>query len=255
MKLLLRMIQKESGTIRILGRNDPDDAGLDKEEIGVVLDEPGFPECVTARQINKILKYSYRSWEEETWFSYLKKLNIPQDRKFSEFSRGMKMKLGIAAALSHRPRLLIMDEVTSGLDPLMREKVLDLFNEFTRDETHSILLSSHIVGDLEKICDYIAFLHQGKLLLCEEKDVLLAEYGLVHGTAQEIARLEQDVTENDEESRDEKSGLQKSGRVVFGKRQSAYGVEALVRRDRISGHMGIRPVSIEELFLFMAKED
>ena len=179
-KLILDMIHKDSGTIQVMGKDNLENTRLLKEDIGVVLDEAGFPECLNARQVNKIMKNTYRNWDAGVYENYMKKLSIPSEKPFKDFSRGMKMKLAIAVAMSHHPKLLILDEATGGLDPVARSEVIDMFNEFTRDENHSVLMSSHIVSDLEKICDYIAFLHKGKLLLCEEKDVLMEEYGVLH---------------------------------------------------------------------------
>ncbi len=146
----------------------------------------------------------------------------------------MKMKLGLAVALSHHPKLLIPDEATSSLDPVIRDEILDIFNEFTRDESHSILISSHIVSDLEKICDYIAFLHKRKLLLCQEKDVLKAQYGILCCSAQELSLLPQSA--------------------VLGKKETVYGVEAIVQRSQVPTGIPLSPVDIEQLLIFMTKE-
>lgn len=234
-KLILDMIRKESGSVTILGRDNQDDIQVTKEDIGVVLDEVGFPECLTAKQAGSIMRYTYRNWDEDVYRDYLKKMSVPMDKSFKEFSRGMKMKLGIAVALSHHPKLLILDEATSGLDPVVRDEVVDMFSEFTRDEDHAILISSHIVSDLEKICDYIAFLHKGKLLLCEEKDRLLEEYGIVHCTSEQLQELDPSA--------------------VCGRKESAYGVEAIVQRDAVPAGMKLSQASIEELFVFMVKEE
>ena len=145
------------------------------------------------------------------------------------------MKLGIAVAMSHGAKLLLLDEATSGLDPVVRDEVVEMFSEFTRDENHSILISSHIVSDLEKLCDYVAFLHQGRLLLCEEKDLLLGQYGIVHGSAEQLDAID--------------------SAAVIGKRVNAYGGQIIVRRDAVPAGMAISPVSIEELFVFMVKEE
>lgn len=232
-RLILDMIKRDSGTISVLGRDNRDNFRLTKEDIGVVLDSVGFPEFLTARQLDRIMKSSYKNWDEAQFFAYLKKLNVPESKAFKEFSRGMKMKIGIATAMSHGARLLILDEATSGLDPVARDEVLDMFSEFTRDEKNSVLISSHIVSDLEKICDYIAFIHRGKLMLCEEKDVLLEEYGIVNCRPEELARIPEGA--------------------VIGRRESAYGVRAIVRRCAAPG-MQISPVTLEELFVFMVKE-
>ena len=168
-KLILDIIRKDSGTIRILGKDCSTETSIPKEEIGVVMDEVGFPECLTPTQIGLIMKDSFNNWDSSLYSQYLQTFHLPEKKEFGQFSKGMKMKLGIAVALSHHPKLLILDEATSGLDPVVRDEILDIFNDFTRDESHAILISSHIVSDLEKICDYIAFLHKGKLVFMKKK--------------------------------------------------------------------------------------
>ena len=230
-KLMLDMIRKDGGTVRILGK---DSAEISKEDIGVVLDEVGLPTCLTACQVDKIMSKAYTQWSSDEFFAYLKRLNVPENKAFSALSRGMKMKLGIACALSHKAKLLILDEATSGLDPAVRDEVIDILLDFTRDEEHSVLISSHIVSDLEKICDYIAFLHKGRLILCEEKDRLYEQYGIIRCDEKTLSAIEPSA--------------------VIGKRVSAFGVEAIVRRDTVPEGVSIAPVGIEELFIFMVKE-
>ncbi|MDO5136696.1 MAG: ABC transporter ATP-binding protein [Eubacteriales bacterium] len=234
MKLILDMIRRDSGTITILGRDNQADIRSLKEEIGVVLDEVGLPSVLNARQIGRVMKGTFRSWEEETYEGYLRRFSIPCDKPFRDFSRGTKMKLGIAVALSHRARLLILDEATSGLDPVIRDEILDIFNEFTRDEDHTILISSHIVSDLEKICDYVAFLHKGRLLLCEEKDKLKERYAIIHCSQETLEKIPK--------------------AAVIGVKRNAYGAEAIVERKSIPPQAEESPVDIEQLFIFMTKE-
>jgi ABC-2 type transport system ATP-binding protein len=228
-RLLLGMTKPDGGSIRVLGAER-----ADKEQIGVVLDEPAYPECLTPRQLGRVMAGIFKSWDPAAYAGYLKKLSLPEDKSFKDFSRGMKMKLSIAAALSHHPRLLVLDEPTSGLDPVVRDEVVELFADFAREEDHSVLISSHIVSDLEKLCDYVAFLHKGRLLLCEEKDALREEYGL--------ARL----------SRADFEALDPA--VVVGSRRSPYGVSAILRRDAAPAGLELEPVSIEDLFILMVKE-
>lgn len=233
-KLILDMIRKDSGTITILGKDNSTGIELIREDIGVVMDEAGIPECLNVKQVGKVMKNIFRSWDEQEYTRLTARLSLPEKKPFKDFSRGMKMKLGIAIAMSHHSKLLILDEPTSGLDPVVRDEVVEMFSEFTRDEDHSILISSHIVSDLEKLCDYIAFLHKGKLLLCEEKDLLLAQYGLIHCTAEELDAIPKEA--------------------ILYRKSNPYGAEALVLRDAVPAGMHISPVSIEELFIFMAKE-
>ena len=233
-KLILDMLHKDSGTITILGKDNEKDISLTKEDVGVVMDEVGMPECLTAKQIGNVMKHTFRNWNEAEYARLLQKLSLPDNKPFKDFSRGMKMKLGIAVAMSHGAKLLLLDEPTSGLDPVVRDEVVDMFCDFTRDENHSILISSHIVSDLEKLCDYVTFLHKGKLLLCEEKDVLLSEYGIIHCTVEQLSELDKEV--------------------IRYRKETPYGAEVIVPRKDAPNGFKLSPISIEELFVFMVKE-
>ena len=230
-RLILGMLRPDGGTVTILGRDNRDNLALTKQDIGVVLDEVGIPECMTPKQVGRVMADVFTRWDAKTYEGLLERFSLPENKKFREFSRGMKMKLGLAVALSHEAKLLILDEATSGLDPVVRDEVVSILSEFTRDESHSILISSHIVSDLEKLCDYVAFLHRGKLLLCEEKDMLLSEYGILHCRPEDLPET-----------------------GVLHKKLSPYGAEAIVRRDAVKPGTALSPISMEELFVFMSKE-
>ena len=234
-RLLMNALRPDSGTVRVLGVDaaSPEFRAV-KEEVGVVLDEAYYPETLTAVQVGKVMAGTYRRWEQGTYEGFLRRFGLPEKKPFKDFSRGMKMKLAIAVALSHQPKLLILDEATSGLDPIVRDEVLEIFNEFTREEDHSILISSHILSDLEKLCDYIAFLHQGRLLFCDEKDQLLEAYGIFTGTAEQLESLREEA--------------------VMGREASGYGgVRALVRRDEVPAALELERASVEDIILFMVK--
>lgn len=234
-RCILDILHKDGGTITVLGRDNRDNLKLTKEEIGVVTDEVGIPECLNAKQVGKIMKNTFKSWDEKAYENYLTKLAIPDGKQFKDFSRGMKMKLGIAAALSHGSKLLLLDEATSGLDPVVRDEVVEMFGDFTRDESHSVLISSHIVSDLEKLCDYVAFLHKGRLLLCEEKDRLLEEYCILRCEAERLKTLDP--------------------KNIISKKETPYGAEAVILRSAVPKDADISPVSLEELFVHMVKEE
>ena len=234
-RLLMGALRPDSGRAAVLGMDAsaPEFTRM-KENIGVVLDEAHFPETLNALQVGKIMADTYRQWEQAVYEDYLKRFDLPEKKPFKDFSRGMKMKLSIAVALSHQPKLLILDEATSGLDPIVRDEVLEIFNEFTREEDHSILISSHILSDLEKLCDYIAFLHRGQLLFCDEKDQLLETYGVFAGTAEQLESLREEA--------------------VLGREASGYGgVRALVRREEVPAGLGLERATVEDIILFMVK--
>ena len=227
-KCLLGLVRPEAGQIRVLGR----EAVSAREDVGLVLEPTAFPESMNARQIGKILSGVYRSWDAAAYASLLERLRVPGEKPLKDLRRGNRMKLSICTALSHHPRLLVLDEPTSGLDPVVRDEVVNLLLDFTRDEEHSVLISSHIVSDLEKLCDYIAFLKDGRLMLCEEKDRLLEEYRLVQCAPEELARIDP--------------------ALIKGRRETDYGVSALVPEAAVPAGMHSAPVDIEELFVLMA---
>ena len=179
----LGLIQRESGSVSILGKEQLDAAT--KEQIGVVFDGSNYPEILSPQKLSRVMKNIYRSWDETAYFRLLKQFSLPPDKQIKQFSKGMKMKLAISAALSHRSKLLILDEATSGLDPIVRDDILYMLLDFVQEEEHSILLSSHITSDLEKIADYIVFIHEGKVVFSRPKDDLTEQYGILScGAAQ-----------------------------------------------------------------------
>lgn len=175
---ILDLIHKDDGTVTFWGQELSSAKQL-KEDIGVVFDGINFYETLTAAKVGKISQTAYKQWDDRLYREYLNRFQLPADKEIKTFSKGMKMKLCIAVALAHKPKLLILDEATSGLDPVMRDDILDVFLEFVQDEEHSIMISSHITTDLEKVADTITFIHQGKVLFCKAKDELLYHYGII----------------------------------------------------------------------------
>ena len=175
---ILDLIKKDDGTVTFWGQELSSSKQL-KEDIGVVFDGVNFYETLTPAKVGKISEKAYKQWDEYLYRDYLKRFGLPLDKEIKTLSKGMKMKLCIAVALSHKPKLLILDEATSGLDPVMRDDILEVFLDFVQDENHSILMSSHITTDLEKVADYITFIHQGKVLFCKTKDELRYKYGII----------------------------------------------------------------------------
>ncbi len=233
-RLIMDALERDGGTVSVLGVDNKSPAFMDvKQDVGVVLDETCVPEVINARQLGKIMAGTYKNWDQAAYEGWIERFRLPADKKVKDYSRGMTMKLGIAAALSHRPRLLLLDEATGGLDPMVREELLEVFADFAAQDGHGVLLSSHIVSDLERICDYIAFLHKGKLVLCEEKDVLLDKYAVLKCTREQLANIPQEA--------------------VHGKRVGTYGVEALVERELVPNGLVLDRATLEDIILYMVK--
>ena len=236
-KCILNMLHRDGGTITVFGRDNRKEERAVKEQIGVVLDECLFHDLLQPKQIGKILSSLYPNWDNQIFEHYRKKFGLTGNKTVKEFSRGMKMKLAIAAAFATRPRLLILDEATSGLDPVVRDEILDEFLEFIQDENHAILISSHITSDLEKVADYITYLHQGKVVLSEAKDVIQDSYGRLGCTAADLLTVD---------SKD-----------LVRVRKGSYGCEALVS-DRAAfrkkyPQLMVEPISLEDIMLFIGK--
>lgn len=174
---ILGLIRKDSGTISILGETDID--AVHKDNIGVVFDGNNYPDMLTPKQLGKVFENIYSSWDKKKYRELLDRFDLPINKKINQFSKGMKMKYAISVAFSHHSKLLILDEVTSSLDPIMRDEILDMFLDFIQDEENSIVVSSHITSDLEKVADYIVFIHKGKIVFSKPKDELLENYGIL----------------------------------------------------------------------------
>lgn len=175
--LILDQLKRDGGEIEILGKQN--DSYLHKENIGVVFDECKFHSVLHAKDIGRILSGSYKTWDMNLFLEYIKRFEVPLNKPIGKFSKGMKMKLSIICALSHRPQILILDEATTGLDPVVRDEILNVFLEFIQDEEHSILFSTHITSDIQMVADYVILIHNGKIIFEEKKDELIYNYGIV----------------------------------------------------------------------------
>ena len=189
---ILGLIKKDAGTISILGKQEEEIDNSIRNQIGVVFDGSNYPDVLSAKKLNNVFKKIYGTWNENRFFSLLREMSLPIDKKIKDFSKGMKMKLSIAVAFSHNSKLLILDEATSGLDPVVRDDILDMFLDFVQDESNSILVSSHITSDLEKVADYIVFIHKGKVVFCKSKDELRYKYGIIRCGAAQFDAIDKD---------------------------------------------------------------
>ena len=238
-KCILNLIRRDGGEIQVLGLDNLRDEQAVKAQVGVVLDETTFHDGLTAPQVGKILSKLYPNWDAALYQSYLEKFGLTGKKQVKVFSKGMKMKLAIAAAFSTRPQLLILDEATSGLDPVVRDEILDEFLDFIQDEEHAILLSSHITSDLEKVADYVTYLHRGKVAVSGAKDELLDTYGRLVCARSDLEQVDP--------------------ALLVGVRTGQFGCEALVRDKhafvRFYPGLTVDPVTLEDIMVFTVKGD
>ncbi|WP_164170377.1 ABC transporter ATP-binding protein [Ruminococcus flavefaciens] len=231
---LLNIVKKDEGEIKLLGLDSVKDEFEVKSQIAAVFDELPFDDRLNANDINKILREVFEQWSSETFFGYLDRFSLPRKKKFGKFSKGMKMKLQIASALSHNAKLLIMDEATTGLDPVVRNEILDIFLEYLQNEEHTILMSSHITSDLDKVADSVTFIDKGKLLISGYKDDILDSHGVLKCT-------KNDYKEIDPED-------------IISARLSDFGAEVMVadRAECSRKYSGavIDPTTLEEIMIY-----
>lgn len=232
-KAILDIVKRDGGEVFFFNKSINSSLKSIKEDVGVVQDQTCIPVNLNADEVGKIMSRIYSGWNWRDYENKLGQFSLDKGKKIKDYSRGMGMKLQIAIALSHNPRLLILDEGTSGLDPVVREEILDIFLDFIQDDNHSVLMSSHILSDLEKISDYITYIHKGKILFSEQKDILLEQYGVLKCSKEEFSKIDKSL--------------------IKGVRENSFGVEALISKKRIIGKNVIDKASIEDIMVFMAK--
>ncbi len=233
-KLLLGLLKKDEGEITVLGASKIDDVKL-KDRIGVVYDDLLFPNEMTLLGVEKFCSRVYSNWDNKSFNQLRTSFKLSDKQIIKNYSRGMRMKLSIAIALSHNADLLILDEATSGLDPIVREEILDLLLDYMQDENHTVLISSHILSDLEKVADYIAFINNGKIMFMEAKDELKENYGICT------------LSSEDAENLDEKA--------IVGRRVHSFGQELLVKRNLVPKTIKLEKPSIEDIMIYFVKGD
>ena len=189
-KLILNQLRRDGGSIEILGEDNT--KYLQHGSIGVVFDECKFHDVLNAQDLGEIMSGIYNTWDQALYTQYLKQFGIPLAQRIKELSKGMKMKLSIICAISHHPDILILDEATTGLDPVVRDEILDLFLDFIQDEQHSVLFSTHITSDIQKIADYVVLIHNGKLIFEEQKDEMIYNYGIIRCKKADFSQINPD---------------------------------------------------------------
>jgi ABC-2 type transport system ATP-binding protein len=236
-KSILNIVQTDSGSIKLLGMDVSEREVEIKSRIAVVFDEIPFHDVLTADKLNKILKEMYTTWNSDTFYAYLDRFALPRKKAIGQLSKGMKMKLQIATALSHGAELLIMDEATSGLDPVVRSEMLDVFMEYIQDENHSILMSSHITSDLERVADSITFIHGGKILMSGYKDDILENHGIIKCSRDDVSKV--------------------SAENIVSVRTSNFGAEVMVKnlsKNKSSyNNFVLDSTTLDEILLFYVK--
>lgn len=231
---LLNITDIDGGEIRLLGLDHIGDETEIKKRIAVVFDEFPFHDVFNAADMARIFEGLYPEWDNAVYSAYLERFKLPAKKKIGQYSKGMKMKLQIACALSHNAELLVMDEATTGLDPVVRDEILHIFMEYLRDGERSILMSSHITGDLEKTADSVTFIDKGKILLTGCKDIILETHGILKCGKDELGNID--------------------GDDIISVRTNEFGTEVMVS-DRSSaqnkyGGAVIDPASLDDIMLY-----
>lgn len=235
-KALMALIRRDSGKITILSKENGMQFADIRQKVGVVFDECALPSNLTPDNINLMMKYIYKEWDSSLFLRYLKDFDLPKNKIIQSFSRGMKMKLAISAALSHNPRLLILDEATGGLDPISRNQILDIFSGYAKQNDCAVLISSHILTDLEKICSSISFIHKGKIILSGEKEQLLKSFYRIRCCEEQLKKIPSEK--------------------IYGFKRDSFGIDGLVERTAVLDGIEYASPSLEDIMVFLtAKEE
>lgn len=234
-KAILGLLKDGEGEITVLGEDSRKLSLETKEKIGVVFDGLSFPENLKAKQLDRVMKGIYKTWSSDKFLDYMKKFDLPMEKRFRQFSRGMTMRLSIAAALSHATELLVLDEPTGGLDPVVRSEILDIFLEFMQDENHSILMSTHVTSDLEHIADYICFIHKGEIVFTMERNEMLEKHRILKCTDEQLSRIDKSD--------------------IIGVRKGRFQNEVLTFSSSKYPDIPADAPTIEEIMVFYVKED
>lgn len=236
-KLILDVVHRDGGTVRLFGTDisDPKTFAALRQRIGIVYDDCCFPEQLQLGSLSTIMRRIYSAWDCNAFDNWLSRFSLDRAQTIAQLSRGMKMKLSLAVALSHNAELLILDEPTGGLDPVVRDELLDIFLEFVQDETHSVFVSSHITTDLEKIADYITFIHNGEILLSDEKDLMLERFGILKCDNDTLCALEPSA--------------------IRGVRSNQFGAAALVERSAVPKGFELEAATLEDIMLYTIKNE
>ncbi|MDO9533857.1 MAG: ABC transporter ATP-binding protein [Bacillota bacterium] len=237
-KLIMNLVKKDGGKVRVFGRDNETDEQEIKQEIGFVYDENHYYEELTPGEIRGIIAPFYRKWDNEVFHRFLDRFELPRQKKLKNYSRGMKTKFSLAMALSHGASLVIMDEPTSGLDPVFRREILDILRDLLQDEQKSILFSTHITSDLDRVADYITFIHKGAIVFSDERESILESYGLVKGSRE---LLDGDIRKE-----------------FVGIRETSFGFEALTRdlttaRKSFQEQAVVEKATLEDIMLYTVK--
>lgn len=232
-KSILGVVRPDNGEIMFNGKNIYELIHDEKQMISFVYDDVALPLDLNMATLNKVLSKVYKKWDSEKFNLYLAKFNLPIDNPLNAFSKGMKMKAAMAVAFSHESELLVLDEPTSGLDPVVRDEILELLYDYNQQDDHAILLSSHITTDLEKICDYIVYIHNGKIVLNEEKDTLLNRYAVYPVNYMQLKEISQSAIV----------------RVI----KRDYGIDVLAIKERMPETFVGKQISLDDIMLFYSK--
>lgn len=233
-KTVLGLISKDRGTVKILGKENLNKHAEIKEEIGVVFDAMNLPAQLTIKQLNKVFEKLFGSWDQDNFYRLVNSFSLPIDKKVNKFSRGMSMKLSVAIALSHNAKLLILDEATGGLDPSSREELLDELKSFVSENNGGILLSSHIISDVEKIASHLVIIKNGQIILNEKKNKVFESYAIVDIDKEQLTLLSKDI--------------------VVAKRNHASYISVLISdKQKLPNGVAAKTISIEEISVFLTR--